>query len=703
MAVDLAALQSQIADLGLQWRAGTTTNSNHSELQARTRTGYVPGPDDFSLEEAERVAVEGHAASVAARAAGLPGGPAAPAAFDWRNRAGLNYVTPIEDQGGCGSCVAFGAVAAVESLVRISRGTPTASVDLSEAHLWFCWGPSHGAGACPAGGWWPDAAYDGLKQGIVDSACYPYTAANQACNLCPDWQNRLTKITGWHHLTSQADMKAFISTVGPVSACFTVYEDFYYHYTGGVYTYNAATAGNVVGGHCICIVGYDDSQGCWIAKNQWGAGWGESGYFRMSYGSCGLDAQMWAPEGIVGGSPGSRLEVFARGSDDALWHMWQTAPNNGWSGWASLGGWIDAPVITRNTDGRLEVFVIGSDHALWHMWQTAPNNGWSGWASLGGWIDELTVGQNADGRLEVFARGSDHALWHIWQTAPGSGWSGWASLGGWIDAPVISRNADGRLEVFVIGSDHALWHIWQTAPNNGWSGWASLGGWIDEFTVGQNADGRMEVFARGSDHALWHMWQTAPSNGWSGWASLGGGIDLPRVSRNADGRLEVFVIGTGALWHMWQTAPNSGWSGWASLGGWIDELTIGQNADGRMEVFARGSDHALWHMWQTAPSNGWSGWASLGGWIDRLAVGQNAPVGASAAPPAMPGPAMSDASAGAMPTAGMLVAGSAVSAPSGGTMPAPAMAALPSGEEGAMPLPATEQVVTAMPAPQTPD
>jgi len=41
------------------------------------------------------------------------------------------------------------------------------------------------------------------------------------------------------------------------------------------------------------------------------------------------------------------------------------------------------------------VFVIGSDNALWHMWHTAKNNGWSGWASLGGWIDQLAVGQNA--------------------------------------------------------------------------------------------------------------------------------------------------------------------------------------------------------------------------------------------------------------------------------------------------------------------
>ena len=56
-----------------------------------------------------------------------------------------------------------------------------------------------------------------------------------------------------------------------------------------------------------------------------------------------------------------------------------------WSGWASLGGEItSSPVVTSDADGRLEVFARGTDNALWHMWQTAPNNGWSSWASLGG-------------------------------------------------------------------------------------------------------------------------------------------------------------------------------------------------------------------------------------------------------------------------------------------------------------------------------
>src|SRR5205085_3576943 len=123
-----------------------------------------------------------------------------------------------------------------------------------------------------------DGAYDSLRSGVVDSACFPYTANDQPCNLCSNWQQRLTKITGWHKITNPADMKAFLSTVGPMSACFTVYEDFYYHYTTGVYRY---VSGNAVGGHCVCIVGYDDAQGCWIAKNSWGTGWGESGYFRI--------------------------------------------------------------------------------------------------------------------------------------------------------------------------------------------------------------------------------------------------------------------------------------------------------------------------------------------------------------------------------------------------------------------------------------
>jgi uncharacterized protein GlcG (DUF336 family) len=196
--------------------------------------------------------------------------------------------------------------------------------------------------------------------------------------------------------------------------------------------------------------------------------------------------------------------------------------------------------VVSNADGRLEAFASGMDYALWHMWQTAPNDGWSAWASLGGVLtSDRSVGRNADGRLEAFARGTDGALWHIWQTSPGGAWSAWASLGGVITSdPFVAHNLDGRLEVFARGANDALWHIWQTAPSNGWSAWASLGGIItSDPVVIQNNDGRMEVFARGTDNALWHIWQTSPNNGWSAWASLGGIItSLPSLNRDADGR-----------------------------------------------------------------------------------------------------------------------------------------------------------------------
>ena len=130
-------------------------------------------------------------------------------------------------------------------------------------------------------------------------------------------------------------------------------------------------------------------------------------------------------------------------------------PAGAWSDWASEGGALTSDIVVeRNADGRLELFVRGTDNAVWHKWQIAPNSSWSGWASEGGVItSSITVGRNADGRLELFVRGTDGAVWHKWQTAPSNGWSGWASQGGVITSNItIGINADGRLELLVRGA-----------------------------------------------------------------------------------------------------------------------------------------------------------------------------------------------------------------------------------------------------------
>lgn len=308
-----------------------------------------------------------------------------------------------------------------------------------------------------------------------------------------------------------------------------------------------------------------------------------------------------------------RLEVFSRGADGSLVHIYQTAPNDGWSGWASLGGQLTGRITAaRNADGRLAVFVRGTDGALWQNAQVGPTRGWSGWSSLGGRIDDLfDSGQNADGSLEVFARGIDGAVWHIRQTKPNGAWGSWTSLGGQVEGALSAiANADGRLEVFIRNPVGAVEHIAQTAPNGSWGPWSSLGGRIGNLLAsGRNQDGRLEVFAVGTDGALWHAYQSKPGGGWSGWSSLGGQINaVLSVAQNDDGRLEVFARGTdGGLYHQWQRVPNGGWSGWVYMGGQIaDLLAVGSNADGRLEVFVRGTDDALWHVWQTSPGNGWN-------------------------------------------------------------------------------------------------
>jgi hypothetical protein len=303
----------------------------------------------------------------------------------------------------------------------------------------------------------------------------------------------------------------------------------------------------------------------------------------------------------VGSNLDGRLEVFATSIDGTIWHTWQTAPNGGWpppGAWSVRGQMpgvkLNGVVVGRNADGRLEVFAFGDDHAVWHTWQTAPNNGWpppNSWASRGRppgvqLRGRLAVGSHLNGRLEIFAPGDDAAIWHTAQIAANDGWP---AAGNWISAgkppglgvgdAAVARNKDGRLELIGVGGTQKapleISHTWQTAPNGGWVGlWASYGvptgTGISLFghAVTSNADGRLEVFAMDDGPgAVWHIWQVAANDGWrppGDWVSLGNPsssrMGAPVAFTTADGRIEIFSAARdGDVWHTWQTKPNNGW------------------------------------------------------------------------------------------------------------------------------------------------
>lgn len=198
-----------------------------------------------------------------------------PASLDWRNNGG-NFVTPVRNQGGCGSCWAFAVTAALESNQLIAQNKPGINLDLSEQVMVSC----SGAGSC-SGGYPTLASLFARDTGLPLESCYSYTGTNGSCsNACANWQENTYKFGRYFSVPKTVeDIKTALLTYGPLSTVFDVYQDFF-SYRTGVYSY---TSGSYVGGHAVIIIGYDDPGQYFIAKNSWGSGWGEGGYFRIAY------------------------------------------------------------------------------------------------------------------------------------------------------------------------------------------------------------------------------------------------------------------------------------------------------------------------------------------------------------------------------------------------------------------------------------
>lgn len=304
---ELTQLKAALAANQAPWRAEATAMSALDDADFLRRLGAEPPPQAASLSErVER------AAQFAARVGATEAETAVPAAVDWHAAGGADYLGAVRDQGSCGSCVAFGSIAAIEGCTRVASKKPALAFDLSEAHLFYCHGAAEGRNC--GNGWWPDRALAAAQaKGIVDEACFPYTAGDQACRTCSDAAGRSTRIKGWKSLSTAAQMQAWLAEKGPLVACFTVYEDFR-HYRAGIYRH---VSGAQLGGHCVCIVGYSNTDRCWIARNSWGPGWGEGGYFRIGFGEAGIDYEMWAPD--VDAKPADDVDKLERALITGLW------------------------------------------------------------------------------------------------------------------------------------------------------------------------------------------------------------------------------------------------------------------------------------------------------------------------------------------------------------------------------------------------
>nr|XP_043640059.1 senescence-specific cysteine protease SAG39-like [Erigeron canadensis] len=218
---------------------------------------------------------------------------AVPSSMDWRKK---GAVTPVKDQGQCGCCWAFSAVAAMEGITQLTTGK---LVSLSEQELVDC--DTSGVDQGCEGGLM-DNAFDFIinNKGLTTESKYPYKGVDGTCNSNAA-SNHAATITGHEDVPANSEsalLKAVASQ--PVSVAIDASGSDFQFYSSGVFTGECGTELD----HGVTAVGYgtsDDGIKYWLVKNSWGTSWGQEGYIMMQRdvdakeGICGIAMQASYP------------------------------------------------------------------------------------------------------------------------------------------------------------------------------------------------------------------------------------------------------------------------------------------------------------------------------------------------------------------------------------------------------------------------
>lgn len=614
---DLKSIIDAVQREGAHWRAGPTPLTPLQLWQLKLKLGCIPGPNQPSFEEAERRASARHAAWRASMGEQLDTSRG-PVAMDWRNHQGRDYTSPVKDQSFCGSCVAFGTTAAVEGTLRIQRDDPFLPILCSEAHLFYVYAQQEGFG-CNTG-WYVESATQHLAEGVTDASLYPYTPGDQPAQLPENWKQGYTLAQS--QITNDlGQMKAWLAHEGQLIACFSVYDDFYSYLSG---VYSPTSGAQYVGGHCICVVGYSDTERCWICKNSWGPGWGEQGYFKIAYGVCGIDYQMWLPTQLTRPNEQtatltSKVRMTSARHDDGRVRLWAVNPRyvwscakstpastSPWTEWtpywsqpaSTLPGIQAAQVVAATrADRQVELFALAANGTVWDLVENTMGGEvpqWNAWqpplpAPSGVKPVELAVGAIAGGRLQLWCVGSKGTLHSRFQRdEPSLPWSEWNEFQAIPNVKVAHLTtvplASGALQLFAIDTEGKLYGCRKQTPQPGarWTSWSTFPGIKDrrlaQVVGARLSDGRSQLFALTTQGELYTCQQmgAAPEPAWSAWATFQRPsvttLEGLAVAVLSDKRLQLFLTspaggGVSTLWTRWKqgTQASAPWSAWVKM------------------------------------------------------------------------------------------------------------------------------------------
>eukprot|EP00347_Sterkiella_histriomuscorum_P014682 403359950 len=216
-----------------------------------------------------------------------------PVNLDWRFS---NIVTTVKDQGSCGSCYAFSALANVESLLLQRSQSKYKSVDLSEQQIVDCTARGYGNSGCRGGDMMNVFEYLRTWESMTEGS-YPYIGKDQRCKF--DLNTGVTLVEDYYFFQTYNpdDIKEFVARF-PVTVGLDASSSYFRFYSSGIITTTKCGTGL---NHAVLIIGYGNEGGIdyWLIKNQYGIKWGERGFAKImrsaDQGICGLNQYVVIP------------------------------------------------------------------------------------------------------------------------------------------------------------------------------------------------------------------------------------------------------------------------------------------------------------------------------------------------------------------------------------------------------------------------